>query len=183
MKMTWQTLYKSSTNSPSELNKTFERYAFNSRTQQENKSIDANVTALRTLAKTCNFCDCMSDSIIRDRIFLGTQDHRTRKRLLQERSLTLSKYIDLCNGSEAINLRLKTISGAQNNVHAVKDHPLRRHDDKSKKSCVAKPRTRHAKHILSKKTSVQRGVQNVQDAGADIISKQPAQPRLENCTV
>ena len=165
-----------------ELNKTFERYAFNSRTQQENKSIDANVTALRTLAKTCNFCDCMSDSIICDRILLGTQDHRTRKRLLQERSLTLSKYIDLCNGSEATNLRLKTISGAQNNVHAVKDHPLRRHDDKSKKSCVAKPRTRHAKHILSKKTSVQRGVQNVQDAGADIISKQPAQLRLENCT-
>ena len=64
----------------------------------------------------------MSDSIIRDRIFLSTQDHRTRKRLLQERSLTLSKYID------------------------------------------------------------QRGIQNVQDAGADIISKQPAQLRLENCT-
>ena len=71
-----------------ELNETFERYTFNSRNQQENESIDAYVTALRTLAKTCNFCDCMRDSIIRDRIVLGIQDHRTRKRLLQERSLT-----------------------------------------------------------------------------------------------
>ena len=44
-----------------ELNETFERYTFNSRNQQENEGIDAYVTALRTLAKTCNFCDCMRD--------------------------------------------------------------------------------------------------------------------------
>ena len=54
-----------------ELNETFERYNFNSRSQEENESIDAYVTALRTLAKTCNFCDCMRDSILRDRIILG----------------------------------------------------------------------------------------------------------------
>ena len=42
-----------------ELNETFERYTFNSRNQHENESIDAYVTALCTLAKTCNFCDCM----------------------------------------------------------------------------------------------------------------------------
>ena len=127
-----------------ELNETFERYTFNSRNQQENESIDAYVTALRTLAKTCNLCDCMRDSIIRDRIVLGIQDHRTRKRLLQERSLTLSKCIDLCKSSEATNLQLKTISGAQNeDVHAVKDKhpPSSRRDDKYKKSRVGKPKT------------------------------------------
>ena len=64
-----------------ELNKTFDRYTINSRNQQENQSIDAYVTALRTLAKTCKFCDCIHDSIIRDRIVLGIEDHRTRKRL------------------------------------------------------------------------------------------------------
>ena len=127
-----------------ELNETFERYTFNSRNQQENESIDAYVTALRTLTKTCNFCDCMRDSIIRDRIVLGIQDHRTRKRLLQERSLTLSKCIDLCKSSEATNLQLKTISGAQNeDVHAVQDKhpPPGRRDDKSKKSHAGKTKT------------------------------------------
>ena len=54
-----------------ELNKTFERYTLNSANQEENESIDVYVTALRTLTKTSKFCDCMNDSIIRDRIVLG----------------------------------------------------------------------------------------------------------------
>ena len=127
-----------------EVNETFERYTFNSRNQKENESIDVYVTALRTLAKTCNFCDCMRDSIIRDRIVLGIRDHRTRKRLLQERNLSLSKCIDLCKSSEATNLQLKTISGAPNeDVHAVKDkhQPSHRRDDKYKKSRAGKPET------------------------------------------
>ena len=125
-----------------ELNETFERYNFNSRNQQENEGIDAYVTALRTLAKACNFCDCIRDSIICDRIVLGIQDHRTRKRLLQERSLTLSKCIDLCKSSEATNLQLKMVSGAPNeDVHAVKDKhpPSDRHDDKIGRA--GKPKT------------------------------------------
>ena len=127
-----------------EVNETFERYAVNSRNQQENKGIDGYVTALRTLAKTCNFCDCMCDSIIHDRIVLGIQDHRTRKRLLQERSLTLTKCIDLCRSSEATNLQLKMISGALNeDVHTVKDkHPSsHRRDDKYKRGRAGKPKT------------------------------------------
>ena len=127
-----------------ELNETFERYTFNSSNQQEDESIDAYVTALRTLVKTCNFCDCMRDSIIRDRIVLGIQVHRTRKRLLQERSLTLSKSIDFCKSSEATNLQLKIILGAQSeDVHTVQDKhpPSSRHDDKSKKSRAGKTKT------------------------------------------
>ena len=72
----------------------------------------------------------MRDSIIRDRIVLGIKEHRTRKRLLQERSLTLAKCIDLFKSSEATNLQLKTILGAQNeDVHAVQDkrYPVRSH--------------------------------------------------------
>lgn len=120
-----------------ELNETFERYNFNSRNQEENESIDAYVTALRTLAKTCNFCDCMRDSILRDRIVLGIRDKHTRKRLLQERNLDLKKCIDICRSTEATNSQLKTISAAQSeDVHGVKDKqqlPKRRFD-KSKKN-------------------------------------------------
>ena len=36
-------------------NETFERYNFNMRVQQEGETVDAYVTALKTLAKTCNF--------------------------------------------------------------------------------------------------------------------------------
>ena len=131
-----------------ELNETFERYTFNSRNQSENETIDAYVTALRTLAKTSNFCDCMRDSIIRDRIVLGIRDNRTRKRLLQERKLTLPKCIDLSKSSEATNSQLKTISGAQSeDVHSVKDkHPSpKRRDDKSKKGREWKPETNLSK--------------------------------------
>ena len=36
-------------------NETLERFNFNMRVQQEGKTVDASVTALKTLAKTCNF--------------------------------------------------------------------------------------------------------------------------------
>ena len=124
--------------------RTEQTFELNSRNQQENESIDAYITALGILAKTCNFCDCMRDSIIRNRIVLGIQVHRTRKRLLQERSLTLSKSIDFCKSSEATNLQLKTILGAESeDVHTVQDKhpPSSRCDDKSKKSHTGKPKT------------------------------------------
>ena len=63
-------------------NETYERYVFNSRNHEEQESIDAYVTALRNLAKSCNFCDCMRDSLIRDRIVLGVRDNALRKKLL-----------------------------------------------------------------------------------------------------
>ena len=38
-----------------ECNETYERYVFNRRDQESNESVDAYVTALRKLAKTCNY--------------------------------------------------------------------------------------------------------------------------------
>ena len=65
-----------------EINEIYERYVFNSRNQQPDESIDTYVTVLRNLAKTCNFCDCLKDILLRDRIVLGIQSQPTRKRLL-----------------------------------------------------------------------------------------------------
>lgn len=50
----------------------------------DGESIDAHVRVLRTLAKTCNFCTCLQDSLIRDRIFLAVLEGDTRKRLLRQ---------------------------------------------------------------------------------------------------
>lgn len=92
-----------------EKNETYERYKFNSRNQQENESVSAYVTEIRYLAKTCNFCACLHDSLIRDRIVLGIRDNDTRKRLLQKRKLTLAECIDMCLANEATKSQLKAL--------------------------------------------------------------------------
>lgn len=68
-------------------NKTYERYKFNSRSQQEGESVSAYIIEIRSLAQTCNFCSCLHNTLIRDRVVLGIRDHETRKRLLQKKKL------------------------------------------------------------------------------------------------
>ena len=106
-----------------EVNETYERYIFNGRNQGQDESIDAYITALRSLAKTCGFCDCLADSLLKDRIVLGISNHTLRKRLLQERKLDLKKCIDLCRSSEAASSQIKNISGASRTTDDV--HRLR----------------------------------------------------------
>ena len=77
-----------------ETNETYERFIFNRRNQEQNESVDQYVTALRKLAQTCNFCSCLHDSLIRDRLVLGIRDESIRKKLLQEKKLNLSHAID-----------------------------------------------------------------------------------------
>ena len=93
-------------------NETYERYFFNSRNQEEQESIDAYVTVLRNLAKSCNFCDCMRDSLIRDRIVLGVNNNAIRKKLLQVRGLMLNQCIDTCRSNEATTSQMKAIYGS-----------------------------------------------------------------------
>ena len=76
-----------------ECNETYERYVFNRRDQESNESADAYVTALRKLAKTCNY-GSLTDSLIRDRM-VGA-----RKKLLQKSKLTLGQCIDICRSSQ-----------------------------------------------------------------------------------
>ena len=66
-----------------EVNEIFERYCFNKQDKLPTKSADCFVAELKTLAKTCNFCDCLHDSLIRDRIVLGIKDEQTTKKLLR----------------------------------------------------------------------------------------------------
>ena len=66
---------------------------------QTGESFDLFLTALRSLAKTCNF-GSMQDPMIRDRVVVGVRDNSTRKKLLAENKLTLNKCIDICRASE-----------------------------------------------------------------------------------
>jgi hypothetical protein len=78
----------------------YERFIFNRRDQLEGESFDSFLAALRTLVKTCNFCDNCIDSLLRDRIILGIKDPQAQKNLLKERDLTLANTIQICRAME-----------------------------------------------------------------------------------
>ena len=63
-----------------EVNKIYERHCFNKKDKLPTETIDNFVAELKTLAKTCNFCNCLRDSLIRDRIVLGIKDEPTTKK-------------------------------------------------------------------------------------------------------
>ena len=91
-----------------ETNEIYERYRFN-KVQEPNESLDAYVTALRTLAKTCSF-GVLENSLIRDRIVIGVRDNQAHKKLLQVSKLTLKECIDICRSYETSSQQLKEIN-------------------------------------------------------------------------
>ena len=54
-----------------ETNETYERFLFNKRNQLDCESFETFLAAIRSLVKTCNYCENCIDSILRDRIVLG----------------------------------------------------------------------------------------------------------------
>ncbi|XP_059840250.1 uncharacterized protein LOC132401918 [Hypanus sabinus] len=85
---------------------------------------DEFLASLRSLAETYNLCSRMSDSLLRDKIVLGINDSQTRKRLLQERKLTLNNCIDICKSTEMAESHLQLFSTAADSrstaVHGIK---------------------------------------------------------------
>ena len=61
----------------------YERFVFNSAIQKSGESIDEFTLRLRRLAESCEFGD-LKDSLIRDRLVIGTTDEGGRERLLRE---------------------------------------------------------------------------------------------------
>lgn len=86
-----------------ETNETYESYVFNSSAQKEDESIHEHVGELRTLAQSCNFCTCLHDILIRDRIVLG---RGTRKRLFRQGKMTLQKCLEIAKSDEVSNTQL-----------------------------------------------------------------------------
>ena len=103
-----------------EVNKIYERYCFNKRDKLLTETVDNFVAELKTLAKTCNFCDCLRDSLIRERIVLGIKNEQTTKKLLSMRDLTLNRCIDVCRSEEVTSMQMKSLSELVDNVNLVK---------------------------------------------------------------
>ncbi|XP_030853177.1 uncharacterized protein K02A2.6-like [Strongylocentrotus purpuratus] len=111
-------------------NEIYERFIFNKRDQKQGESIEAYVTELKQLAKTCKFCDCLRESLIRDRIVLGIADTATRKILLQRKDLKLETAIDICRSSEVTASQMQVI-GDDPSIHRVEKSHERKQWTKS----------------------------------------------------
>ena len=80
----------------------FERVKFGFANQAENESIDQYVVRLRHLAESCEFED-LCDSLIRDRLIIGTGDTSTYHfhRLLREHPVPgYARYIEALRATE-----------------------------------------------------------------------------------
>ena len=129
------------------IGKTYERYVFNKRDQKIDESVEDYIATLHTLASTCNFCDCLKDSLQRDRIVLGIKDSSTRKRFLQEGDLSLKTCADMCRAAEATAQQLKSLKIADDTTAEACSVSARdRKPHKWKAMCKFRSQT----HVLQK---------------------------------
>ena len=83
-----------------EVNETYERFIFNNRDQKEGETFESFHAAIRSLAKTCNYCDACIKSILRDRIVIGVRDATIQTTLLKELNLALETCVTICKAAD-----------------------------------------------------------------------------------
>ena len=99
----------------------FERVKFGFANQAENESIDQYVVRLRQLAESCEF-ENLCESLIRDRLVIGTRDSSTRDRLLRERPVPgLARCIEALRASD----HQVYASFVAPNIHMIEPNVLR----------------------------------------------------------
>lgn len=93
----------------------YERYIFGLAKQNANETVDHFVSTLKSLSKTCSF-NTMEDELIRDKIVLGIDSNDLRKKLLNERELSLKSAIDICKSFEATEDRMRAMMQQTSNT-------------------------------------------------------------------
>jgi len=109
--------------------------------QLEDESVLSYVTRLRKLVNTCGYGD-QEEENIRDQIIDKCSDQRLRKRLLEERELTLERTIQIARAMEDTNyqmnqMKVNTTASDVNTVRTKRQNMqyVQRHDNKPKFSC------------------------------------------------
>ena len=77
----------------------YEWYCFNNRNQESGESFDAYLTALRTLAKTCNF-GLPTDELILDRIVFGILRQGNKKKISSRSQINLQSCVNTARSAE-----------------------------------------------------------------------------------
>jgi len=113
-------------------NTIYERYMFNSSTQDTTESIEQYVNRLRKLSSTCEY-GVLLDEMLRDRIVIGVHDSHIRARLLREKDLTLQRAYDVCRSCEAAATQVKTLNTEA--VSYVSSKTKKKHQVGTDKAC------------------------------------------------
>jgi len=107
------------------INVVYERYRFNSCSQEPDEPIDNYVAGLRDIAHNCDYGNLLSD-LIRDRLILGCRDNGAKTRLFREDDLTLERALTLLKVSEKADKELaKVKEGSTEKVSKLKHQDRR----------------------------------------------------------
>ena len=90
-------------------NTTYERYIFNTCSQEPGEKFADYLNRLRTLIKTCDY-KSLQDELLRDCIITGMINSNTREKLLNENELTLKKAIEICRTAEQTAMQLEKLN-------------------------------------------------------------------------
>ena len=89
-------------------NLVYERFVFNTCNQNQGQTIDGYVTELRTKAQSCEY-DELKDSLIKDRIVVGTNSTKLQEKMLHYKDLTLKSAISRCKSAETTRRQMKVL--------------------------------------------------------------------------
>ncbi|PFX33792.1 Retrovirus-related Pol polyprotein from transposon 17.6 [Stylophora pistillata] len=85
----------------------------------EHETVDQYVVRLRHLAESCEF-EGLCESLIRDRVVIGTRDSATRDRLLRERPVpNLTRCIEALSASELSRKHKEQLKDAVSDPHSI----------------------------------------------------------------
>ena len=73
----------------------YERAMFNSCNQESNEKFEDYLRKLKLLIQTCDF-GAVEDDLLRDRLVLGVNNKKLKKKLIAKADLKLTDTIDMC---------------------------------------------------------------------------------------
>ncbi|GAB1860131.1 Retrotransposon gag domain-containing protein [Camponotus japonicus] len=100
-------------------NEVVERFQFFTRDKKQNETIEQYINILKEKAKTCNFNE-LTDSIIRDKIILITQDKILRKQFFETKNLDLQKLVVIYNDYNINMEKMKQFTKENINTEKIK---------------------------------------------------------------
>ncbi|KAK0046764.1 hypothetical protein Bpfe_023788 [Biomphalaria pfeifferi] len=89
-----------------------ERFKFHNKIQEDNKTINEFITAIKALSEHCYFGPAFQDWL-RDRFVCGLKDVNIRKRLLQAANLTSSTAMNIATAMETAKRDAEQIQSNQ----------------------------------------------------------------------
>ena len=136
-----------------ETHEAYESYRFHLRKQEHSENIETYITALRRLAKNCNFGE-LTNRMIRDQVVVGVKDDMLREKLLADKTLTLDKCLQIGRAHETSRQQTKSISttnasATEPQINRVtgknKKYPFKKKKQKKQcHRCGAEPHSRPA---------------------------------------